>query len=86
MIQELIVRMLVLLGLCAGIPLLVGSLCGLFVAILQGASQVQEQSIAFGVRLVATCLTLLVMSSRINLELVHFVQDVMLILSQIGRV
>ena len=50
MMHELVREVILLVALLSGIPLLISSLCALVVAVLQAATQVQEQSVAFLVK------------------------------------
>ncbi len=52
MLEEFTTRMMAVLCIISGIPLLAASLSGLLVAMVQSATQIQEQSIVFTVKLV----------------------------------
>lgn len=51
---------------------LIATLVGLVVAFLQAATQLQEQTLAFGVRLVAVALALLALGPWMGAEIVRF--------------
>ena len=55
-------------------PIIVASLVGLAVSLLQALTQMQEQTIQFGVKLVAVALTLFMMSSFLGSETIGFTQ------------
>lgn len=48
--QALLREVVLLVALLSGIPLMISSLCALMVAVVQAATQVQEQSITFLVK------------------------------------
>lgn len=52
---------LLLILILSGPPIVFASIIGLFVAIFQAATQIQEQTIAFAVKLVAVMATVLFM-------------------------
>lgn len=51
MIENLIDDYICFVLICAAIPLGIGALCGLGVGVLQAATQIQEQSISYLVKL-----------------------------------
>ncbi|AEV38186.1 Flagellar biosynthetic protein FliQ [Pseudovibrio sp. W64] len=55
-------------------PIIVASLVGLAVSLLQALTQMQEQTIQFGVKLIAVALTLFMMSSFLGSETIGFTQ------------
>ena len=52
---------LLLILILSGPPIIFASIIGLFVAIFQAATQIQEQTLAFAVKLVAVMATILLM-------------------------
>lgn len=54
---------LLLILILSGPPIILASVVGLFVAIFQAATQIQEQTLAFAVKLLAVMLTIMVMGS-----------------------
>jgi type III secretion protein S len=57
-------------------PILVASITGLALSLFQAVTQLQEQTLSFGVKLIAVSVTLFVSSSWISAELLRFAQDV----------
>lgn len=55
-------------------PIIVASLVGLAVSLLQALTQMQEQTIQFGVKLIAVALTLFMMSSFLGSQTIGFTQ------------
>lgn len=61
MIFEYSYESLLLILIISGPPILFASLIGIFVAIFQAATQIQEQTLAFAVKLVAVMATVIFM-------------------------
>ena len=57
-------------------PIIVASLAGLLVSLLQAITQLQEQTLSFGVKLVCVICTILLMSGWLGGELMRFSQTV----------
>ncbi len=55
-------------------PIIVASLVGLAVSLLQALTQMQEQTIQFGLKLISVALTLFLMSSFVGSETLGFTQ------------
>lgn len=55
-------------------PIIVASLVGLAVSLIQALTQMQEQTIQFGVKLIAVALTLSLMASFLGAETLGFTQ------------
>ncbi|WP_068310278.1 type III secretion system export apparatus subunit SctS [Polycladidibacter hongkongensis] len=55
-------------------PIIVASLVGLLVSLLQALTQMQEQTIQFGIKLIAVTVTLSMMSSFLGAEAFNFTQ------------
>ncbi len=58
------------------IPIIVATVIGLIVSLLQALTQVQEQTLGFAVKLIAISLTLLVCASWMGSELLLYTQDI----------
>lgn len=63
---------LLLILIISGPPIAVASIIGLFVAIFQAATQIQEQTFAFAVKLVAVFATIMVMGGWIGGLMIQF--------------
>lgn len=55
-------------------PVLIAAFVGVLVSLVQALTQVQEQTLAFGFKLIAVILTLLVMMESIGSEFLNFTQ------------
>jgi len=58
------------------IPILVATVIGIMVSLLQALTQVQEQTLGFAVKLIAISLTLLACASWMGSELLLYTQDI----------
>ena len=58
------------------IPIIVATVVGLIVSLLQALTQIQEQTLGFAVKLIAISLTLLICASWIGSSLLLYTQDI----------
>ena len=58
------------------IPIIVATVIGLLVSLLQALTQIQEQTLGFAVKLVAISVTLLAASSWMGGQLLLYTQDI----------
>ncbi|KML40110.1 type III secretion system protein SpaQ [Burkholderia cepacia] len=58
-------------------PIVVATVVGLLVGIVQTVTQLQEQTLAFGVKLVAVSLTLFLMSGWLGERMLNFGREVL---------
>lgn len=63
---------LLLILIMSGPPILFASIIGIFVAIFQAATQIQEQTLAFAVKMVAVMGTVLVMGGWLGALIYQF--------------
>ena len=71
-ILELAMQSLILMLQLSLPPILVASLAGLIVSLIQAITQLQEQTLAFGVKLVAVSLTIMLLAGWLGGELYRF--------------
>lgn len=57
-------------------PILVSMFFGIIVAIFQAATQIQEQTLSFTIKLVAVTLTLMVLGSWLGAQIMSFASDI----------
>lgn len=57
-------------------PVLVSMIVGLFVAVFQAATQIQEQTLSFTVKLVAVVFVLMLMGGWLGQEITHFADGI----------
>lgn len=71
-IYQLSYQALLLILILSGPPILISMTLGLFVAIFQAATQIQEQTLSFTVKLVAVILTIMVMGGFLSGQIMQF--------------
>lgn len=77
-IYQLSYQALILILLLSGPPIIISTVLGLFVAIFQAATQIQEQTLSFMVKLVAVILTLLVMGGWLGAQIMQYTNNIFL--------
>ncbi len=63
---------LLLILIISGPPIFISTTLGLFVAVFQAATQIQEQTLSFMVKLLATIFTLLLMGGWLGSQVYSF--------------
>jgi type III secretion HrpO family protein len=71
-IYQLSYQSLYLILLLSGPPILISMLLGLLVAIFQAATQIQEQTLSFTVKLVAVIVVLMMMGGFLSSQIMQF--------------
>lgn len=71
-IYQLSYQSLLLILILSAPPILISMTLGLFVAIFQAATQIQEQTLSFTVKLVAVILTIMLMGGFLSGQIVQF--------------
>jgi len=74
MFEALLLKALWVVILVSGIPVLAGAISGLTISIIQAATQVQEQSISYLVKVSSVVLTLVVLGPFFANEISSFFQ------------
>ena len=77
-IYQLSYQALILILLLSGPPIIISTVLGLFVAIFQAATQIQEQTLSFMVKLVSVILTLLIMGGWLGGQIMQFTNNIFL--------
>lgn len=85
MFESFITETFLVVLLFSGIPLVVSSFSGLIVAIIQSATQIQEQSISYVVKLASVIGVLVLMSGWIARDLCEFTQELLKSIAHLGR-
>jgi len=75
-IYQLAYNSLFMILLLSGPPILISTMLGLFVAIFQAATQIQEQTLSFMVKLFAVILTLLFMGGWLSAQIMQFTNNI----------
>lgn len=71
-VYQLSYQALLLILILSAPPILISMTFGLVVAIFQAATQIQEQTLSFTVKLVAVILTIMLMGGFLSGEIVQF--------------
>ncbi len=75
-IYQLSYQALLLILLLSGPPILISTVLGLGVAIFQAATQIQEQTLSFMIKLFAVILTLLFMGGWLGAQILQFTNNI----------
>jgi type III secretion protein S len=67
---------LLLILILSAPPILVSMFFGIIVAIFQAATQIQEQTLSFTIKLVAVTLTLMFLGSWLGVQIMAFANDI----------
>lgn len=86
MFDSYIMQAGLIIALCSGLPVLAGSVCALLVAVLQTASQIQEQSLSYFVKFCVVALVLCLGWDWFSAQLVQFTTEVLGGLAYLGRI
>jgi type III secretion protein S len=77
-IFQLVYEAMFLILILSGPPILISMTFGLMVAIFQAATQIQEQTLSFTVKLVAVVLTILVMGGFLGGQILQYTNKIFL--------
>ena len=75
-IYQLTYHALLLILLLSGPPILISTVLGLVVAIFQAATQIQEQTLSFMVKLFAVIITLFIMGGWLSAQIMQFANNI----------
>ena len=75
-IYQLSYQALLLILILSGPPILISMALGLFVAIFQAATQIQEQTLSFTVKLVAVIMTLILMGGFLSAQIMQYANTI----------
>lgn len=75
-IVQLAYRALLLILILSGPPILISMIFGLSVAIFQAATQIQEQTLSFTIKLVAVIMTLFIMGGYLGGQIMQFASTI----------
>jgi type III secretion protein S len=76
-IYQLCYQALLLILILSGPPIIISMALGLFVAIFQAATQIQEQTLSFTVKLVAVIITLILMGGWLGAQILQFANNIL---------
>jgi type III secretion HrpO family protein len=75
-IYQLSYQALMLILILSGPPIIISMVLGLFVAIFQAATQIQEQTLSFTVKLFAVVFTIIILGGWLGAEVVQFTTSI----------
>ena len=75
-VYQLTYQALFLILLLSGPPILISMALGLMVAVFQAATQIQEQTLSFTVKLFAVIVTLMVLGGWLGAQIVNFATSI----------
>lgn len=75
-IYQFAYQALLLILILSGPPILISTMLGLFVAVFQAATQIQEQTLSFMVKLFAVILTLMFMGGFLAAQIMQFATNI----------
>jgi type III secretion protein S len=75
-IFQLTYQALLLILILSGPPILISTMLGLFVAVFQAATQIQEQTLSFMVKLFAVIITLLLLGGWLGQQILQFANNI----------
>lgn len=75
-IYQLAYQSLLLILIVSGPPIMISTILGLFVAIFQAATQIQEQTLSFMVKLFAVIITLFIIGGWLCSQILQFANNI----------
>lgn len=76
-IYQLTYQALILILLLSGPPIIISTILGLIVAIFQAATQIQEQTLSFTVKLFAVVLTVMMLGGWLGSLILQYTNTIM---------
>jgi type III secretion HrpO family protein len=76
-VYQLTYQALLLILILSGPPIIISMAFGLFVAIFQAATQIQEQTLSFTIKLIAVIITLLMMGGWLGAQILQFTNTIL---------
>lgn len=67
---------IILVLILSGPPVLISMVVGLLVAVFQAATQIQEQTLSFTVKLLAVVMVLMLMGGWLGQEVMHYANNI----------
>lgn len=83
-IYNLSYQALILILLLSGPPIIISTILGLIVAIFQAATQIQEQTLSFTVKLFAVVLTIILLGGWLGAEVMQYTNTIFTLISKMS--
>lgn len=77
MFETLIQKAVLMIAIVSGIPLVVSAIVGLCVSVVQAATQVQDQSLTYTIKLITLGVVLYLWGGFFSIQLVTFFQQLL---------
>lgn len=75
-VVQLAYQALILVAILSAPPILISTMLGLVVAIFQAATQIQEQTLSFTIKLSSVLVTLFVMGDFLGAQILQYAQTI----------
>ena len=75
-IYQLTYQALILILILSGPPIIISMILGLLVAIFQAATQIQEQTLSFTVKLFAVVITLMLLGGWLSAQIIQYANTI----------
>lgn len=75
-VVQLAYQALLLVAILSAPPILISTLLGLMVAIFQAATQIQEQTLSFTIKLLSVLVTLFIMGDYLGAQIMQYAQTI----------
>ena len=83
-IYQLTYQALMLILILSGPPIIISMILGLFVAIFQAATQIQEQTLSFTVKLFAVVFTIIILGGWLGAQVIQYTEKIIVLIPQLG--
>jgi type III secretion HrpO family protein len=83
-IYQLTYQALMLILILSGPPIIISMILGLFVAIFQAATQIQEQTLSFTVKLFAVVFTIIILGGWLGAQVIQYTEKIITLIPQLG--
>lgn len=75
-VLDLVMQCFYLILILSMPPILVASIVGILLSLIQAITQLQEQTLSFGIKLIAVAITMFLTASWFSTELLRFSQNI----------
>ena len=83
-VYQLTYQALMLILILSGPPIIISMVLGLFVAIFQAATQIQEQTLSFTVKLFAVVFTILILGGWLGAQVIQYTEKIITLIPLLG--
>ena len=83
-IAQLTYRALILILLLSGPPIIISTILGLMVAVFQAATQIQEQTLSFTVKLFAVIFSIMFLGGWLGQEIIQYTTTIFNVIQKLS--